>query len=187
MGCLVLNSFLCLNPDIAERLAGVMYSGPLFGIPDFKQLDPVKIEVLKLLSLAIDEFVINMEIPLHKVTRNRNQHLSVLQTQKGAPLASLGFMVSVIRMQDLVHAKAKSTTYPYLLVLGDKDIIVNNRVSREWHAKTSSKVKKIKLMMGAYHELTKEPNNHVIFEASLLFMGERLVGKAPGTPAKPFG
>ena len=41
--------------------------------------------------------------------------------------------------------------------------------------------------MGAYHELTKEPNNHVLFEASLTFMGERLVGKAPGTPAKPFG
>ena len=80
MGCLVLNSFLCLNPDIAERLAGVMYSAPFYGLPDYKHIDPVKMEVLKLLSLAIDEFVINAELPLHKVTRNRNQHISVLHS-----------------------------------------------------------------------------------------------------------
>ena len=126
MGCLVLNSFLCLNPDIAERLAGVMYSAPFYGLPDYKHIDPVKMEVLKILSLAIDEFVINAEIPLHKVTRNRNHHMSVLQTTKGAPLCSLGFLVSVLRMQGLVNAKAKSITYPYLMLLGEKDIIVNN-------------------------------------------------------------
>ena len=36
-------------------------------------------------------------------------------------------------------------------------------------------------MAGSYHELSKEPNNHVLFEESLKFMGERL------GPAKPFG
>ena len=41
-------------------------------------------------------------------------------------------------------------------------------------------------MAGAFHELSKEPNSHVLFEASLKFMGERLIGKAPGLPVKPF-
>ena len=96
-------------------------------------------------------------------------------------------MVSVIRMQELVMAKAKTIAYPYLMILGEKDVIVNNKVNRDWHAKTQSKVKKLRLMVGAYHELTKEPNNATLFDASLSFMGERLVGKAPGTPVKPFG
>ena len=42
-------------------------------------------------------------------------------------------------------------------------------------------------MVGAYHELSKEPNNGTFFETSLRFMGERLIGKAPGVPVKPFG
>ena len=71
-------------------------------------------------------------------------------------------------------AHANKVAYPYLLVLGEKDEIVNNRVNRVWHSKTQSKEKVIKLMAGAYHELTKEPNNHVLFEAMLKFMSGRI-------------
>lgn len=71
--------------------------------------------------------------------------------------------------------------------MADKDVIVNNKETRAWHAKTTSKIKQMRLMAGAYHELSKEPNNGVLFESALKFMGERIVGKAPGIPAKPFG
>ena len=84
---------------------------------------------------------------------------------------------SMVSSLDIVHAKARDVTYPYLLVMADKDVIVNNKSSKEWHAKTSSKVKQLRLMAGAYHELSKEPNNHVLFEAALKFMGERLTDK----------
>ena len=43
MGCMVLNTYLQLNPEIASRLAGVIYSAPFFGLPPFVKLDPVKI------------------------------------------------------------------------------------------------------------------------------------------------
>lgn len=76
-------------------------------------------------------------------------------------------------------------SYPYLMVLAEKEAIVSNKASKAWRDKTKSKVKKLKLMPGAYHELTKEPNNHVLFEEALKFMGERLV--ATTAPAKPFG
>ena len=42
-------------------------------------------------------------------------------------------------------------------------------------------------MPGAYHELSKEPNNHFMFEASLRFMGERLADKEAVSAPKPFG
>jgi len=35
--------------------------------------------------------------------------------------------------------------------------------------------------------LSKEPNSNVLFEASLKFMGERLVGKPTEAAAQPFG
>ena len=69
--------------------------------------------------------------------------------------------------------------------MAEKDAIVCNKASREWHDKTTSKVKELKLIRGAYHELTKEPNNHDVFEQVLKFMAARL---KPGVGcAKNFG
>ena len=53
------------------------------------------------------------------------------------------------------------------MILAEKDVLVGNKDARKWHAKTASKIKTLKLMAGAYHELNKEPNNNVLFEASL--------------------
>ena len=73
------------------------------------------------------------------------------------------------------------------MVLGEKDVFVNNASAKDWHAKTASKIKTLRLMAGAYHELTKEPNNNVLFEASLKFMGDRLFAKGPEGSAQSFG
>jgi esterase/lipase len=56
-------------------------------------------------------------------------------------MLSLGLVSSFISNQDRALSHAHKVTYPYLLVLGEKDEIVNNKVSRAWHAKTSSKDK----------------------------------------------
>ena len=69
-------------------------------------------------------------------------------------------------------------TYPYQMLLGEKDTTVNNKMAKEWHAKTSSKMKGMRLMAGAYHELCKELNNNVLFETSLKFIGDRLAKKS---------
>lgn len=60
------------------------------------------------------------------------------------------------------------------MILGEKDVIVDNAASRAWHAQTVSKTKDIKLMAGAFHELTKEPNNTVLFETVLKFCVKRV-------------
>ena len=43
MGCLALNSYLALNPAVADNVAGVIYSAPFFGIPVFIKMDAIKI------------------------------------------------------------------------------------------------------------------------------------------------
>ena len=75
------------------------------------------------------------------------------------------------------------------MFLADKEVLVNNRGNKEWHAKTSSKIKTFRLMANCYHELTKEPDNHKMFDACLKFMGDRLVGQTSAdNPGKtPFG
>lgn len=59
------------------------------------------------------------------------------------------------------------------MILGEKDAIVDNQKSRDWHQKTVSKTKEIKLMAGSFHELSKEPNNTNMFESVLKFMAKR--------------
>ena len=71
MGCMVLNSYLGFNPDIADRVAGVIYSAPLFGIPDFSNFGPVKANLIKLLAMQLEEFALSSSIPLSKITRNK--------------------------------------------------------------------------------------------------------------------
>ena len=74
----------------------------------------------------MEEFVVSSGMPMHKICRNRTYIRSILQTNKSMPMNSLGFQVSCLDMMSIVHSKAKDVKYPYLLVLGDKDVIVSN-------------------------------------------------------------
>ena len=89
-------------------------------------------------------------------------------------MLTMGLADSILRNHDRVLTYASSVKYPYLMVIGDKDKIVNNKVNKEWHSKTSSQTKQLKLMVNAHHELSKEPNNGSMFEATLKFMAQRL-------------
>jgi hypothetical protein len=132
------------------------------------------------LKYVLEEFVIAAPMSFHKVCKKKIYFRHMLQQRKAHPLLSLGLASSMITNQERALRNAKRVCYPYLLVLGEKDEIVNNKDIRAWHAKTSSKDKSIKLMMGAYHELSKEPNNHILFESVLKFMSERVLATSKG-------
>lgn len=51
--------------------------------------------------------------------------------------------------------------------------MIDNSAVREWHANTASKIKEQKQMVGAYHELSKEPNNKIFFSSVLQFLKTR--------------
>ena len=174
MGGLTLNTFLGRNQWIADKVAGVMYSAPWFGVHEASGVDFAKKAMTGVLSGLFDEFAIVAPLPLHKVCRSKAHMRTVVTGRKAAPLMSLGLVDSSFKNQDRVLNYASNVDYPYLLVLAEKDAVVSNKASRQWHEQTSSKVKELKLIPGAYHELTKEPNNHQVFETCLKFMVKRL-------------
>lgn len=180
MGGLTINTFLGLNPQIAEKLAGVIYSAPFFGIP--RKMNIAEKLVISGLAKVMDELVMISSLPIHKICRNKPYMRMVLQTRKANPFMTAGLMNSWIKNHDRVATFAHKVNYPYLLLLGEKDVIVDNSASRSWHAKTTSTVKEIKLLVGSFHELSKEPNNGQMFEAVLRFIAKRVTDGA-----KPFG
>ena len=90
------------------------------------------------------------------------------------PLLTSSLKASLNRNINRSQRFARDVTYPYLVLLGEKDTIIDNKAVREWHGKTASQVKDLKLIAGSYHELFKEPNNSVMFELVLKFINKRL-------------
>ena len=177
MGGLTVNTFLGLNPQIADKLAGVIFSAPFFGIST-KKINPVEKLVISGIAKVMDEMVMISSLPIHKICRNKQYMRQVIQSRKANPFMTAGLMDSWIKNHDRVATFANKVNYPYLILLGEKDVIVDNSASRAWHAKTSSTIKELKLMAGAFHELSKEPNNGVMFESVLKFMAKRVTDGA---------
>ena len=71
MGCMVLNTYLAINPEVVKKIAGVIYSAPLFGIADFANLDWGKKQAIKILANVMEDFIVNEALPLQMVTRNK--------------------------------------------------------------------------------------------------------------------
>lgn len=117
----------------------------------------------------MDNLVLVGPLALHRITRNKTYVRTFINNNKANPLMSASLVCSFQRNTELVAKNAAKVDYPYLLILGEKDLIVDNAASREWHSKTISAKKELKLMAGAFHELSKEPNNGVFIETILKF------------------
>lgn len=180
MGGLTVNTYLGLNPQIADKLAGVIYSAPFFGIP--KKMNAFEKLIISGIAKVMDELVMISSLPIHKICRNKQYMRQAITTRKSNPFMTAGLVDSWVKNHERVATFASKVNYPYLILLGEKDVIVDNAASRAWHAKTSSTVKELKLMAGSFHELSKEPNNGIMFETMLKFMAKRITDGA-----KPFG
>ena len=170
MGGLTVGTFLGRNPWIANKLAGVIYSAPFFGVHESSGVDFAKKAMTSVLSGLLDEFAVVTPLPLHKVCKSKAHMRTVVSGRKASPLISLGLIDSFFKNIDRLQMYSSKVEYPYLLALAEKDSIVSNKASQQWHNQTSSKIKVLKKIPNAYHELTKEPNNHVMFETCLKFM-----------------
>ena len=69
MGALVVNTLLGLNPWLADRLAGVIYSAPLFGT--VHKFSPLQKVAILLKATFFDEAICMTEFPIHKLSRNK--------------------------------------------------------------------------------------------------------------------
>lgn len=69
MGALTVESFLGLNPLIAEKLAGIIYSAPMFGMR--RQYNIFQKIVVNIQASLLDEMMMIEPIPIQKMSRNR--------------------------------------------------------------------------------------------------------------------
>ena len=70
MGGLTVNAYLGHNPEIANRLAGVIYSAPFFGSPEGQINEGLKV-VIHTLKHLFEEFVCVAPLSLHKICRTK--------------------------------------------------------------------------------------------------------------------
>lgn len=64
------------------------------------------------------------------------------------------------------------------MILGDKDTIVDNSATQQWHEKTQSQVKEFKRLALTYHELSKEPNSKDFLGHLMTFCQARITAGA---------
>ena len=64
-----MNTLLGLNPGLAARLAGVIYSAPLFGT--VHKYSPLEKAFVQLKATFFDEAICMTELPIHKLSRNK--------------------------------------------------------------------------------------------------------------------
>ena len=133
MGGLTLATFLGRNQWLADKVAGIMYSAPWFGVHENSGVDFGKKVVTSLLSGLLDEFAVVAPLPIHKVCKSKAYMRTVLTGRKAAPLLSLALIDSAFKNHDRVLNYASNVDYPYLLLLAEKDAIVSNKASRQWH------------------------------------------------------
>ena len=71
MGGLTVNTFLGLNPALAEKISGVIYSAPFFGMHENAGMNLGKKIMTSCLAGVLDEFIVCAPLAIHKVCRNR--------------------------------------------------------------------------------------------------------------------
>lgn len=100
MGGLTVNTYLALNPQIAEKLAGVIYSAPFFG--SIKKFGAIDKFFLGGLASGFDELVFANELKLHKITRNKQFVRMVVNQRKATPLVTASLFSSCFNNLDSV-------------------------------------------------------------------------------------
>ena len=95
-----------------------------------------------------------------------------MMSKKANPLMTGSLAASIFKNLAKVAKGAEHVTYPYQMILGEKDTIVDNASASAWHDKTKSAVKQVKKMLGSYHELSKEPNSKDFFHTVITFCNQ---------------
>lgn len=74
----------------------------------------------------LDEVVLIAPMQVHRLCRNK-QYIRLHMTNKKAnPLMSFSLGSSIMKNHDLIAKNAPKVTYPYQLIIGEKDVIVDN-------------------------------------------------------------
>ena len=107
-----------------------MYSAPLMGLANGKANSEW---LFSKVADNLDEMVLTGTLQVHKICQNKAYVRQFLTNRKANPFLTASLGVSLIRNINALHKKAEEVTYPYQMILGDKDVIVDNSETQKWH------------------------------------------------------
>ena len=96
MGGLTLATFLGRNQWLANKVAGVMYSAPWFGVHENSGVDFAKKAMTGVLAGLLDEFAVVAPLPIHKVCKSKARSAAALPP--APPFASCGSAKAGIKL-----------------------------------------------------------------------------------------
>ena len=112
----------------------MIHSAPFFVFPKMTEYGAIKQTIAKVASLMGEEVLINPALQIQWMTHNKDYWRQILNIdQCTPPLISGGIIMSMDRCQMDVMDHAGKFKHPYLLLLGDKDKIVDNDAAREFY------------------------------------------------------
>lgn len=134
--------------------------GAILSAPPYRIAVPVpkaKILAAKALSRVVPALALANEVDPSFLSRDP----AVAKAYATDPLvirtATVRWGAELLAAIDRVNARAQEVQVPYLLLHGTADKITHPEGSREFHARTASADKTLKLYEGYFHELHNEP------------------------------
>ena len=97
MGCMALNTYLNINPDIVKKISGVIYSAPFFEFGPFVDAPLLKRYAFHVLALVLDDFILGSGMAAQYITSNKKYMKNELPRFKNYNFLSIGCIASFDR------------------------------------------------------------------------------------------
>jgi len=151
MGGLVVATWATLRKPAAW---GVVIDSPPFKLA--VQVPAVKIAAAKVLSKIVPQLALANEVDPKLLSRDPSVAKAYLMDPLVERKATVRWGDEFLRAIDRVNARAHELDIPYLMMHGDCDGICSHEGTKEFHSKTASADKTLKIYPGCFHELHNE-------------------------------
>lgn len=100
LGGLVINNYLLNNPDIAKKLAGVIYSAPSMGMaPNHRKTDFQR-RIFGQVAANADELMFVAGMQTHKICTQKQHCRRQLTQRKAVPFMTPSFYLNILNHHD---------------------------------------------------------------------------------------
>ena len=141
MGCMILKTYLLRNPDL--RIAGVIFIVPFFYVPESIEDRDTKVAAAGMIGPLLEDFVSNTQIGPSHLSKNMAFTAKLLIARKTSPFLTPNVVNRFAQSFVYIRENAQRFTYPFMTLIGLKDVVVCNYRAREIFAKAGSKEKEL--------------------------------------------
>lgn len=141
MGCMILKTYLLRNPDL--RIAGVIFLVPFFYIPKSIEDRDTKMALAPFAGPLLEDFVANTQIGPSHLSKNMAFTAKLLLARKTSPFLTPQVVNRFSQSFVYIRENASKFMYPFMTLIGLKDVVVCNDRAKELFAKSGSKEKEL--------------------------------------------